>query len=495
VPKDLILLLGDMMFPSHEDFPDNAPVFMREDIGLCTRVRHHQQKIVLYLSVMRHYAEDLGRRVIYQKLEDDGKSYLEALAEVCEKEGVERLHTYTPHDRYFRDDLRKHCEKNGIKLCEHPSPAFLTPEDAWNGWREGQSGRLAMASFYQHRRQQTGYLMTKDGKPIGEKYSFDPENREKLPEGHVPPEVPGVEPDEITREVIELVKEHFDDHPGNAEQFDWPVTRRQALARLNKFLDERLDLFGPYEDAIHTEQSTIYHSVLSPYLNNGLITPGEVVEKALDKHENDQVQLRSIEGYVRQIIGWREFIKRVDEEYGENGMDNKNLFGHQRKLNDHWYEGNTGLPPLDDSIKRVRDHGWAHHIERLMVIGNAMLLCEVQPEEAFNWFMEMFVDSTEWVMAPNVYGMSQHSDGGFFATKPYVGGSNYIRKMSNYDKGDWCDIWDGLYWRFIDRKRDYLKGNARMGQMVGTFDKMNKERKADILSKAEKFIHKVTNTG
>jgi deoxyribodipyrimidine photolyase-related protein len=281
-----------------------------------------------------------------------------------------------------------------------------------------------------------------------------------------------------------------------------PTTRRQALAWLGEFLRKRFDLFGPYEDALSTRDPFLFHSVLSPVLNLGLLTPHEVLKRALRHAAHEAIRLNSLEGFVRQIIGWREFVRGIYRLYSDK-QERANFFGHERKLTNAWFDATTGLRPLDDVITKALRFGWAHHIERLMVAGNLMTLCEIEPGEAHRWFMEMFVDSSDWVMAPNVFGMGIFSDGGTFSTKPYICGSNYIRKMGDYPKprpeelvegtgGNWCEVMDGLYWRFVDRNREFFRGQARMAQVVGTLDRMNAGRRRHIVEVAERFLARAT---
>ena len=258
---------------------------------------------------------------------------------------------------------------------------------------------------------------------------------------------------------------------------------------LDDFVVNRLEKFGPYEDAITTGSSTLYHSLLSPCMNIGLITPDEIIAHTL-KHA-DEVPLQSLEGFVRQIIGWREFVRGVYREFGTH-QESSNFWSHDRALTAAWYDGTTGIPPLDDAIHTAQRLGWTHHIPRLMVLGNLMTLCEVRPDSAHRWFMEMFVDSSEWVMGPNVYGMGLFSDGGVFATKPYICGSNYLRKMSDYGKGAWCDVVDGLYWRFIDKHRAFFEASPRLALMPRALDRLDPGRRSEIFAAAEAFIERVT---
>ncbi|MEL7450881.1 MAG: cryptochrome/photolyase family protein, partial [Pseudomonadota bacterium] len=447
----LILVLGNQLFPPAclGEF-SGAPVFMAEDVGLCTRDRHHQQKIVLFLAAMRCHAEELGKRgfdVNYHRLDEDGDiPFEDKLAASIGEAGADVLVHFEIEDKFMEQRIIALCEELGIERRELPSPMFLCSREYFADY-VGRDRRLLMANFYKEQRKRLDIMVDADGNPDGGKWSFDEDNRKKLPASVDVPDIGSASSNAHVDDVIELVSTRFGDHPGDARQFWWPTTRRQALRWLDKFLTERLDLFGPYEDAMTTRTSTVFHSVLTPMLNLGLITPREIVDKTLAFAEDNDVRLASLEGFVRQVIGWREFIRGIYQNFSEK-QDSTNFFGHERELSDHWFEASTGIVPLDDTIRTARDLGWTHHIPRLMVAANLMTLCEIRPTEAHRWFMEMYIDSSDWVMGPNVYGMGIFSDGGIFASKPYVCGSNYMLKMSDYKKGDWCDTVDGLYWRF-----------------------------------------------
>jgi deoxyribodipyrimidine photolyase-related protein len=353
-----------------------------------------------------------------------------------------------------------------------------------------------MASFYRWQRQRLDLLVDEKDEPVGGRWSFDEENRKKLPKQVDVPPLDWPTPTEYVEAVRRVVAERFADHPGQLPgegRFWLPTTRRQALAWLRQFFDRRFERFGPYEDALSNRDDVLFHGVLSPMMNLGLITPQEIIDRAVDTAEQQAIPLNSLEGFVRQIVGWREFIRGVYRRYDEK-QQTTNFWKHERKLKPCWYDATTGLRPLDDAIDKARRLGWTHHIERLMVLSNLMNLCEVLPGEAHRWFMEMFVDSSDWVMGPNVYGMGLMSDGGVFATKPYICGSNYLCKMSDgYKKSeDWCETVDGLYWRFIDKHRDFFAGNARLSMMLGTLDRMDDDRKHRLFTKAGQFIAEVT---
>ena len=270
-----------------------------------------------------------------------------------------------------------------------------------------------------------------------------------------------------------------------------PFNRAEALKNLDYFISTKFENFGPYEDAILSNDSFLFHSAISPSMNIGLITPKDVVDRVLDYANEKEIPINSLEGFIRQVIGWREFIRGVYQNYGDQQLKS-NFFNFSRLLKDSWYSGSTGIPPLDDAIKLSDKYGYTHHINRLMVISNLMTLTEIDPKNIYKWFMEMFVDSSDWVMVPNVYGMGLFSDGGIFATKPYICGSAYFMKMMDFKKGEWCNTMDGLYWRFIDRNRKFFLTNPRLSMMVRIFDKMKTDRKKMILSEADKFIKQNT---
>ena len=489
------MVLGNQLFsPDHLQGCSDAVVFMAEDLGLCTYVRHHQQKIVLFLAAMRSYADELrdaGFEVRYFALDaDDASSYEEKLDRVIAELDCDELLHFEVEDKPMESRLVDFCEQRSLQRTELESPMFLCTREDFQGYAAGRS-RLLMGDFYRDQRQRAGILIDADGKPEGGKWSFDEANRKKLPKDLEPPETRAAPHTRHVEDVTALVEQRFGDHPGSARDFWWPTTRAQAQEWLQEFLDRRLPQFGPYEDAISTRSETVFHSALSPSLNLGLLTPDDVVEAVLERHAAGEAPIESIEGFVRQVIGWREFVRGIYRVYGDE-QESRNFWQHDRSLTEDWYRGTTGIVPLDDAIKTSLRLGWTHHIQRLMVVGNLMTLCEIRPVDAWRWFMEMYVDSSEWVMGPNVYGMGLFSDGGMFATKPYICGSNYILKMSDYGKGDWCTTVDGLYWHFIDRHRDFFRSNPRLALMPKALDRLDAERRKTIFAAAEAFLDQFT---
>ncbi len=484
----VVTVLGDQLFPDHAplDPDDETLFFMAETSDLARRYRYHKQKIIQCFAAMRHHAERLRDRypVEYHEL-GHGQSYQDLLSDAIDKHNIDSIETYRPHDQPVRDSLRDVARDCGVDLSFHPSPGFLTAPDVFESFSEGNE--LFMHEFYKFQRRRLDILV-EDG-PVGGKWSFDQENRESLPTDIAVPDLPSPASDEIVAEVARLVGEEFSDHPGHDDGCWLPTTRRNAVEWMERFFTERFDLFGPYQDAIAEDEDTVFHSVLSPLLNTGLVTPDEVVEAAIERFEDGDARLQSVEGFVRQIVGWREFMKGVYDTRDLRG----NFFDHPRGLTEAWYRGETGLPPVDTAIDRVQRLGYTHHIERLMVLSNAMLLCEIHPDSVYTWFMECFVDSADWVMEPNVYGMGQYADGGVFATKPYISGSNYILKMSDYEEGEWCDVWDGLYWRFIRENKEFVKSNNRLGMMASMLDRLSDARKERIFTAAERFLEDYTD--
>ena len=493
MPKALLVILGNQLFPlEHLPPPDSVDVFMAEDLGLCTYEKHHQQKIVLFLAAMRSYSDSLcsaGYTVDYQRLDPDSrKTYEDRLLETLRAFGYREVQHFEIEDKPMEARLLDFARSYELHRTELPSPMFLCSRAEFRDYAASKS-QLLMADFYKQQRWRLGILVEPDGRPLGGKWSYDADNRKKLPRNVTPPDVPWTTGDGHVEDVVEVVGRNFGHHPGDASDFCWPTTREQALEWLDDFIAKRLESFGPYEDALSTRSQTVYHSLLSPFLNLGLLTPAEVVDKVVARQNT--AAIASVEGFVRQVIGWREFIRGVYREFGEE-QESRNFWSHERELTDAWYDGTTGIPPLDDAIKTAQRLGWTHHIPRLMVLGNLMTLCEIRPAVAHRWFMEMFVDSSEWVMGPNVYGMGLFSDGGIFATKPYICGSNYLLKMSDYPKGPWCEVVDGLYWRFIDRHRAFFAGNPRLALMPKALDRLAHERKSRIFAAAEAFLNEHT---
>lgn len=457
---------------------------------------YHKKKLIYVLSSMRHFALDCfeaGYPVLYQSTE---KHYDDSLDKLLRKSEELELTFMTPSEWDTRERLGSLKDSFDDRIEEIPNNFFLADADYY---KDKISSGYRMEYFYRDMRRQTGYLM--DGeKPEGGEWNYDEENRKKLPKNITIPSRASTEVDEITQEVIELVKDEFSDHFGEIEDFDYSITRRQALYRLNEFIDVCLDQFGPYEDAMASEEPVLFHSQLSMYLNNGLLLPKEICDKAHESYQNEKARLNSVEGLIRQIIGWREFV-RVYYEAMMPEVRDANHFGFEESLPEMYWSGKTSMHCMSECLKPVIKDGYSHHIPRLMILSNFSNLTETDPRELNKWFWFAYVDAYEWVVLPNVLGMSTFADGGVLASKPYVAGGNYINKMSNYCKscsysvkektGESACPFNYLYWNFVDEQRETFAENGRSNFMVNMFDKKSGEEKQQIKADSKKFIDNV----
>ena len=491
---DLSIILGNQLFSSSLIKPLlKNPIFMCESDDLCTHFNYHKLKLIFFLSAMRSFKDeliDLGVKCNYYPLPENKKQlFIDVLSNYCKKHSVERIHIIEIEDLFFRKQLESFCSNQSIELIVYDSPMFLTSHLEFSQYINSVK-KPFMKTFYESQRKKLSILIDDNKKPKGGKWSYDEENRKKTPKNVTFPMIQKGSSSVHIESVKKLVKKKFEHHFGSTENIWFPVKRDEVHRWCDEFISSRFSLFGDYEDAIDNRSDFLFHSGLSPFLNCGLITPKEILDKI--KEVESLIPINSYEGFVRQVIGWREFIRGIYNHFDDR-QQNENFFNHKRKLNKNWYNATTGIDPLDDAINQVDRLGYTHHINRLMVIGNVMLLCQVDPKEVYKWFMEFFIDSSDWVMGPNVFGMSQFSDGGIFATKPYFSGSNYIRKMSHYPKKEWCKTMDALYWRFIDDNKDFFMSNFRMKFMVSKINSFEKERIKEIHTLSNAFINKVTS--
>ena len=470
---DRVVLIEDPLFFGDRQYP----------------MRFHKQKLWLHRASMHRYAKrlsDEGESVDYIPYRA-GEPVTKATLATLAGDGVERLVCADPADFILKKRVNAYAAELGMSLDWLESPLFLNSESQNHAWRTGQK-RWFMAEYYKAQRQRLNVLMEGDG-PAGGKWSFDEDNRKKVPKARLGdiPQLPVRSPDQIERETRDSILQDFPDHHGKLDQIIWPTSHAGAAEWLQAFLSERFASFGPYEDAIIEGEALLWHSALTPMLNIGLITPHQILGAVEDHLRTHDVPLNSAEGFIRQVIGWREFMRATYVDIGVS-MRTTNHWGHNRSIPQRFWTGGTGIAPIDDAIQRILETGYCHHIERLMVLGGFMFLCEFEPDQIYRWFMEMFVDSYDWVMVPNVYAMSQNADGGQITTKPYFSGSAYIRKMSHYPKAPWCDVWDGLYWRWIWTHADALQKNPRWAMMVSMIRKMDSEKREVHLANAEAFL-------
>lgn len=460
------IIYPHQLYTSHSAVRDSHTQFLVEDPLYFRQYAFHKLKLIFHRATMKRYAKEQlpkARYVEAKQLEHTGD-----ILTFVKKAKCNAVRVVDPNDDWLLRRLQAACTSHEITLTVLPDSHFLTPDSEIEDYTANKQ-KLFFTDFYIRQRKRLKILLTQDGKPLDGKWSFDTENRKKLP-ATVRPPMPTL-PNEIeyVREAREYVRKQFPDAPGEDTSFIYPTNALEALASLREFLAVRLHDFGVYEDAISTRERVLFHSVLTPMLNVGLLSPQEIIEATLAYQ--GKVPMNSLEGFVRQIIGWREFMRLVYRNRSRQQRAS-NYWGHTRPMPAALYTGTTGIAPVDHVIRTLLNTAYCHHIERLMILGNFMLLCDLHPNAVYRWFMELFIDAYDWVMVPNVYGMSQFADGGTMTTKPYISGSSYVLKMSDHKKGDWCPIWDALYWRFIDRHEKFFRSNPRMAVMVSMKDKL-----------------------
>ena len=496
--KDLRIIFVDQLSKNNsvlDGINQNDTLLFYEPIDTFYEIKHHKQKIALLVSALRHFIKKINHKnVIHQKIEKNNKhDLLKLLKKLISEKNLNKIIVSKPSDFKIYKDLLFFSQSNNIELEILEDKKFISNEEDFTDWASDKKTRI-QEYYYRWLRKKYDIFMNEEAKPIGDKWNFDKDNRKGIKQ--LQSDIPvrkKLASDQITFDAMVDVEECFPNSIGTLEDFNWATTHEEAENLLDDFIERYLLNYGSFQDAINKENTFMFHSLLSPYLNCGLLDPKICIEKAEKKYyeSNGEIPINSVEGFIRQILGWREFIKGV---YWENMPKYKNLnyWSHSLKLNDNWYEGDTGIPPLDDAIKESKKFAYSHHINRLMIIANLMNLTGIHPNEMYRWFMEMYIDAYDWVMVPNVYGMGSYADGGIFSTKPYICGSSYMLRMSNYSKGDWCDTVDGLYWRFVEKNINFFKSNPRLAVMTRSLEKMNKERKKDIFKKAEIFIKENT---
>jgi len=483
-----------ILFP-HQLFEQNILlakcdiIYLVEEWLYFKQFNFHKQKIAFHRASMKGYAaflENQNFRVEYVSSVDEHSDIRILLADLKQK-GVDSFEYIETTDNWLEKRIYQAIQQYGLLANKNRTPLFLNqPEELADYFSTKK--RMFQTDFYKLQRTTRNLLLEKDQKPIGGKWTYDDENRLKYPKGKTPPFVEFPAINSFMEEAIWYTEKNFAANYGKLNKhFVYPTTFDESKKWLRAFLKSRFSEFGVYEDAIVSAHHVLHHSVLTPMLNVGLLTPQYIIDETLEWAALNEIPINSIEGFIRQIIGWREFIRAVYELKGTEERT-KNFWGFKRKIPQSFWNGTTGIAPIDITIKKVLATGYCHHIERLMVLGNFMLLCEFDPDDVYRWFMELFIDSYDWVMVPNVYGMSQFADGGLMSTKPYISGSNYLMKMSDFNKGSWQDTWDGLFWRFMHTQRDFFLQNPRLGMLVKTFDKMPESKRQSHLDNANRFL-------
>jgi len=482
---DITLIFPHQLYAQHPAVEKGRIVYLVEDPLYFSQYPFNKQKLVLHRASMKYYQQHLEKKGYTVTYVDATDADPEKVFQQLKKKKVGTVHYVNGTDYLLQRRIQRHGKTHGIDLKKYDSPNFLTTEKELDSLFSKEKKYL-MANFYVKQRKRLDILV-ENGMPVGGQWSFDADNRQKIPKGLKLPEVYALKENEFVNEARVYVQKNFKKNYGELNHFTWPTTHKEAERVVEDFLTHRMKDFGSYEDAIVKNETILFHSVLTPALNIGLLTPQQIIDKTFELHKKLKFPLNSLEGFIRQIIGWREFMRAI---YLREGVKQrtKNAWGFTRKIPKSFYDGTSGIEPIDQTIKKILETGYCHHIERLMVLGNFMHLCEFDPDEVYRWFMELFIDAYDWVMVPNIYGMSQYADGGMMTTKPYVSGSNYILKMSDYTKGPWCEVWDGLYWRYIDQHKELFAKNPRMSMIVNLVKKMEVQKLKTHRGHAEKFL-------
>ncbi|WP_226064550.1 cryptochrome/photolyase family protein [Kaistella polysaccharea] len=483
------LIFPNQLFENNTLLKNEGDFYLIEEHLFFKEFKFHKQKLAFHRASMKSfesYLKENRRKVTYIESASDLADIRNFTSEI-KKKNIAEINVVNPTDDWLERRLKKVCEN--IKLNILDSPQFINSKNDLADFFDPNKKFYFQTAFYKQERIRLNILMTKDGKPEGEKWTFDSENRKKYPKAKTPPPIHFPENSDFWKEAIDYTETYFKNNPGELPTNPlYPITHKEAQDWLDQFFDYRFHDFGIYEDAIVKKEAHLNHSILSPLLNSGLLQPIDVINQTLKFATKNKIPLNSVEGFVRQIIGWREFMHGMYLHKGQFSRT-QNFFNFKRKIPKSFYDGTTGITPIDETIKKVLKNAYCHHIERLMIVGNFMLLCEFDPNDVYRWFMELFIDAYDWVMVPNIYGMSQFADGGTFATKPYLSGSNYIKKMSDYEGGDWEKIWDGLFWRFVDTQKEFFKTNPRVSMMYYSLQKMDAEKKDKHLKNANDFLN------
>ncbi len=478
------LIYPHQLFAEHPALAGASQAVLIEEPLFFKQYRFHRQKLILHRASMTRFAATLrGQNTTVHYIEARELAETGAIAHVLKQLNIRSVQYVDPCDDWLSTRLAEALTREQIAATVLDDTHFLTPLTRAREFAESKH-RLFFTEFYITQRKRLGLLVDASGKPQGGKWSFDPENRKKLPKAISVPEPRRPRENPFVREARQYVRKHFSEALGADDAFGYPTDHSGAAAWLNDFVHTRLASFGDYEDAISTGHDVLFHSVLTPMLNIGLLSPRQVIDAALAQAE--PVSMNSLEGFVRQVIGWREFVRLVYRTRGRR-QRTTNFWKFTRAIPASLYDGTTGIDPVDHVIRKVLRTGYCHHIERLMILGNFMLLCEIDPDCVYRWFMELFIDAYDWVMVPNVYGMSQYADGGLMTTKPYISGSSYVRKMSDFKSGPWCAVWDALYWRFVDCHTPFFAANPRMSVMTKMKNKLGPKLK-EHLRVADDFL-------
>jgi deoxyribodipyrimidine photolyase-related protein len=504
VLRVLIPVLGDQLSFDLSSLADADPatsvILMMEVADETTYVRHHKRKIAFILSAMRHHAEALqqaGWTVDYVKLDDSDNagSFTGEIARAVERHAPDRIIVTESGEWRVQAMLDAWEMMFGIPVDICADTRFIATHREFDDWAEGRKA-LRMEFFYRDMRRKTGLLMDGD-KPAGGEWNFDKENRKPTGNNLFVPAAQHYPPDAVTQNVIDMVAVRFADHIGSLDSFGLAVTRDDALHALKRFIDVALAQFGDFQDAMVTDQPLLWHALISPYLNNGLLDPLEVCRAVEGEYRAGRVPINAAEGFIRQIIGWREYIRGI---YWREGPDyiERNFLNAHRPLPDFYWTGDTEMKCLSQAINQTIDLAYAHHIQRLMITGNFAMLIGADPKAVATWYLEVYADAYEWVELPNVLGMSQFGDGGLLGSKPYASSGAYIDRMSDYCGGCRYDVkqrtgpdacpFNALYWDFLARNENKLGRNVRLAMPYRNWAKMADKTRVALRRQAAEFL-------
>ena len=488
--KEAVILFPNQLFEKIDFIPEQATVFLVEEYLFFKQYPFHKQKLVFHRASMhcyKSYLEGKGLEVNYVEATSKESDVRKLLLNI-EKEDFKKIYIVDPTDNWLEQRIKNNTKN--IEVVWYENPLFINTKDDLKDFFKPTKKKFFQTSFYKSERQRLDVLM-ENNTPAGGQWTFDAENRKKYPKNKRAPNIQFPDESAYYKEAVMYVEKHFSNNYGSITNRPiYPINFQQANDWLQQFLDFRFDEFGDYEDAVVKDEHYLNHSLLSPLLNVGLLSIRDLVEKTLKYAKKNGIPINSVEGFMRQLIGWREFIRGVYETKGTEERT-KNFWNHSRKIPKSFYDGTTGIAPIDNTIKKLLKTGYSHHIERLMLLGNFMNLCEFDPDAVYQWFMEMYIDAYDWVMVPNVYGMTLFADGGLMSTKPYISSSNYVKKMSDYQNGEWQAVWDGLFWSFMDKNQDFFKSNPRLGMLLNNLNKMAPEKRENHLKNAQQFLEKL----
>ncbi|ATW05353.1 cryptochrome/photolyase family protein [Sphingorhabdus sp. YGSMI21] len=503
--KILIPILGDQLSMDISSLkgqnPEDCILLMMEVEDETTYVRHHKAKIAYILSAMRHHAKALAERgwsVDYVNLTDPDNhgSFSGEIARALERHRIDRIRITEAGEWRVMAMIENWEDQFAIPVSVCPDRRFIATHQDFTNWAEGKK-QLRMEYFYREMRRKTGILLDRNGKPEGGKWNYDSANRKPARGDLSIPQPIRFRPDDLTEQVLAMVAEEFPSHPGSLDQFHFAVTHEEAMRQKRKFLDEALPKFGDYQDALLSGEPFLWHSILSPYINAGLLDPLDLCHEVEQRYRNGDVPLNAAEGFIRQIIGWREYMRGIYWREGPEYVD-RNFLEAKRPLPEFYYSGDTDMHCLSEAIGQTLDLAYAHHIQRLMITGNFALIAGLEPQAVHQWYLEVYADAYEWVELPNTLGMSQFADGGIIASKPYASSGNYINKMSDYCQSCHYDVkkrvgeracpFNALYWDFLDRNQNRLADNNRLVMPYRTWEKMESETRDDIRRQAKRFL-------